>query len=402
MQQTRRALVVGLGIAGMSAAIGLRDAGWDVLVVERAPNRRSGGYFVGLFADGKQAAKDLDVLQHLHVRNPDEGTDWQVGSRGSQRPAMGFLDQPGEPFAVMRGDIESALWERLQGDGAGLHGQHPVEIRFGTRPTTLTQDADTVTVAFDDGAAERSVEERFELVVGADGLRSSVRQSVFGPHEEFMRPWNAMICAFELDTQVPGYQPQDGITLALPKRAAWVFPFSDRTPTALLTYRTTNIDAQFARPAGEVLREVYAGLDVPVVQHALRTVEQQTQFLFDSVHSVEMPSWSSGRVVLLGDAAWCLTLYSGMGSTSALRGGAELARALRQHDGDVSAALEAWEEQMRPVIATNLRRARVLQHMFVPSNRMTSLLRDGSLRLIHRLRRAQQARTRRTAPRVRA
>lgn len=381
----RRALVVGLGVAGMSAAIGLREAGWDALVVERAPQRRTGGYFVGLFPEGKDAARELRALPLLHVRNPVTGTSWEVDARGRQKPSIGFLDQPGQPYAVMRGDIETALWERMQGADAAEQDQAPIEVRFGTRPVSIVDGADAVSVTLEDLATGATAVEGFDLVFGADGLRSSVRQMVFGDHKRFMKPWNAIICAFELDEQVPGYHPQDGITLALPKRAAWVFPFSDRTPTALLTYRTREIDEQFKRPPIDSLEKAYADLSHhPIVRHALENVRTAPHHLFDSVHSVHMPNWRKGRVVLLGDSAWCLTLYSGMGSTAGLRAGAVLARSLMAHPDDLNAALTEWEGKMRPFIRASQKRALIVQHLFVPTGRFASLVRNAALRLLSR------------------
>ncbi|MGW4071357.1 FAD-dependent monooxygenase [Nocardia grenadensis] len=128
----KRALVVGLGIAGMSAAIGLRRAGWTPVIVERAPERRTGGYFVGLFPEGRQAAVDLGITDHLHTRNPQRAAranSWSVDRRGRRRPTLGFLDRPGEPAAVLRGDIEAALWQNITG----------VEVRFGTTPVAITE-----------------------------------------------------------------------------------------------------------------------------------------------------------------------------------------------------------------------------------------------------------------------
>lgn len=379
----RRALVVGLGIAGMSAAIGLREAGWVPVIVERALERRMGGYFVGLFPDGKKAAKELAALRYLHTRNPVEGTDWQIDARGRHKASFGFLDQPGEPYAVMRGDIEAALWERIQGVGATDFRQAPVEVRFGTRPVSIVEEPGVAAVTLESIEKGEKVVEKFELVVGSDGMRSTVRELVFGAHEQFMKPWNAIICAFELEEQVPGYKPQDGITLALPKRAAWVFPFSDRTPTALLTYRTKEIDAQFARSPIDSLKKAYAGVTHhPVVSHSLEAMQTAPHYLFDSVHSVHMSRWHQGRIVLLGDSAWCLTLYSGMGSTSALRGGAVLAESLMAYPDDLEAALNDWEGKMRPFITSNQRRARIIQHMFVPTGHISSALRNAALSLV--------------------
>jgi 2-polyprenyl-6-methoxyphenol hydroxylase-like FAD-dependent oxidoreductase len=106
------------------------------------------------------------------------------------------------------------------------------------------------------------------------------------------------------------------------------------------------------------------------------------EFLFDSVHQVKMPRWSNGRVVLLGDAAWCPNLYSGMGATSALRGGAEPGRAMRETPGDLAAALAAWESRLRPFIRKHQRVARLKQQMFVPSSRPVEALRSVVLGLV--------------------
>jgi 2-polyprenyl-6-methoxyphenol hydroxylase-like FAD-dependent oxidoreductase len=374
---SKRALVVGLGIAGMSAAVGLRKAGWTPVIVERSPERRTGGYFVGLFPEGKHAAQDLGVLEHLHTRNPVSGTEWSIDRRGRHHEWPGFLDQPGEPAAVMRGDIEAALWHSLREDVE----LEPVEVRFGTRPVEIIDQAEAADVVLEDAAGERR-RETFDLVVGADGLRSSVRTLVFGPHEEFMEPWNAIICAFELDGQVPGYGPQDGVIVARAGRAAWTFAFSDRTPTMLLTYRTDDEDAQFERPPVETLEAAFDGLDHPAVAHGLQTLRTAPHYLFDSVHQVKMPTWHRGHVVLLGDSAWCLNLFSGMGSSAGLQGGAALSHALKDHPENLDAALTAWEEQMRPPITTYQKRARLVQHLFVPTGRVSEALRNTALRTL--------------------
>ena len=390
----KRALVVGLGIAGMSAAIGLRRAGWTPVIVERAAERRTGGYFIFMFPEGVQAAADLGIADHLHTRNPEwrpGGNSWSVDSRGRRKPALGLLDAPSGLAAVLRGDIEAALWQSTTG----------VEVRFATTPLEITEGAGGVQVLLENAGTGKQYREDFDLVVGADGMRSSVRRIVFGPDADYLTTWNAMICAFQLKEQVPSYEASDSIIIAHAKRAVWVFGLADHAPTALLTYRTTDIQEKFSGSRVQRLRSVFSGMDDPVVRHVLDSLEEAPDHLFDSVHQVRMPRWSKGRVVLVGDAAWCMNLYSGMGATSSLRGGAALGTALLEHPDDLAAALDAWETGLRPFITKHQRTARLKQQMFVPSSRRAEALRSVLLGLVRRIRGRRPA-TEASGPRARA
>ncbi|MDR7302935.1 2-polyprenyl-6-methoxyphenol hydroxylase-like FAD-dependent oxidoreductase [Haloactinomyces albus] len=327
----KRGLVVGLGVAGMSAAIGLRQAGWTPVIVERAPQRRTGGYFVGLMPEGKRAAVDLGIAEYLHTRNPPEGGKaWSLTRRGNRVPGVGFLHQRGDPAAVVRGDIEAALWRSTCGDAAG----EPIDVRFATTPVEIDDTGSDVRVLFEEAGTGAQYREHFDLVVGADGLRSRVRRMVFGPHEDYMTKWDAMVCVFPLQDQVPSFAATDSIISARAGRAVWVFGFADRPPTVLLTYRTEDTRRESTGSTAQRLRTVFSEMDDPAVRHTLAALEETPDYLFDSVHQVKMPRWSHGRVALSGDAAWCPNLYSGMGATAALQGGAELGRALLQSPDD--------------------------------------------------------------------
>ncbi|MDF2827381.1 MAG: hypothetical protein K0R01_664 [Mycobacterium sp.] len=381
MQNTsgRRALVVGLGIAGMSTAIGLHRAGWTPVIIERSPERRTGGYFIALFPEGRRAATEMGIAAHLHTRNPvGDAATWSVNRRGARHRSLGFLDQPGGPAAVLRGDIEAALWQSISSAG--------IEVRFATTPTEITDHANGVRVLLTNAETAATCIEDFDLVVGADGMRSSVRRMVFGPHEDYLTNWEAMICAFQLPEQVPSFGPADSVVIARARRAVWVFGFADRAPTVLLTYRTKHVQKQSAGLPIDRLRAVFAGMDHPAVGHALDSLQHAPDYLFDSVHQVMMPRWSTGRVALVGDAAWCLNLYSGMGASIGLRAGAELGAALRQYPDDLAAALDAWETGLRPAITRHQRTARIKQQMFVPSGRTVEALRPILLRLLRKIR----------------
>ena len=362
----QRALVVGLGIAGMAAAISLKKAGWTPIIVERAPERRTGGYFIGVTQDGKDAAAKLGICEDLHFSTPKKSDNWHMTADGGRVRVAGFADQPTKPDTLLRGDIEDALWHSVDGQ---------IEVRYATTPVAITDDGDEVHVCLRDGLGKESLE-TFGLVVGADGLRSTIRKLVFGPNERFMRPLNTVICAYQLENQMETFRPRDGIILNEGNRSIWIFPLEDHAPTILFAYRTDDVDAQFKQPPRQTLRNAFDGFGLDeIVDEALHDLDRTDSFLFDSVNEVRMEQWHKGRVVLIGDGAWCLTLFSGMGATTAMMGGQQLGDALASHENNVSAALDAWEESLRPFIKKQRKLVWLKSQLFVPSNKFFFVLR---------------------------
>ncbi|MQY21422.1 hypothetical protein NRB20_45330 [Nocardia sp. RB20] len=355
-----------MGIGGIATAARLYRAGWDPVLIERSPGRRSGGYFVALFGAGKAAAGRLGILEHLHDRASSQpGLD--IDRTGRSRSGMTYADMPGQPWLMLRGDVESAAFATLPED---------VQLRYSTVPTAIAQDADGVDVTLLDTASGASTTERFDLVVGADGLRSTVRSLVFGPHEGYLRRMGYMIAAFEYHGTPPGLAARQAATLLEPDRSMWVFAFEDHDPTILLSYRTDDVDAEFTRSPAESARAAF-GAQPPggTLGAVLDALDDSDTVLFDSVEQVRMPAWHRGRVVLVGDSAWCVTLYAGMGVSSALAGADLLGAMLERHPDDPAKALAAWEQGMRPYVTHYQDAAPADRRIFVVDNRLQILLR---------------------------
>ncbi|WP_327588143.1 FAD-dependent monooxygenase [Nonomuraea sp. NBC_00507] len=369
-----RALVVGLGIAGIATALRLRQVGWEPVLVERAAARRSSGYFIMLFGTGIASARRLGVLEAIPDRSSPQLAAFEVNRAGRRSPGMSPANLPGKPRLVLRGDIEQALFSALPDD---------VEIRYSTVPTHITQDDSAAEVTLHDTASGATVTERFDLVVGADGMRSTVRRLAFGP-EDHLHPLNYMIGATVLDKPIEGFRQDQGLVMAEPGRSAWIFPFSDHTPGLLFSYRTDDIDAEFTRPPIESIRAAF-GPQPPgaLLENLFTAFEQAPDHLFDSVHQVKMPRWHRGRVVLVGDAAWCVTLYAGMGASSGMAGGELLGTMLQRHPGDLPGALRSWEARMRPFIHTEQDSALFMRRLFTPHDRKEQIMRSAMLRLMH-------------------
>ncbi|MCD2185897.1 FAD-dependent oxidoreductase [Actinomycetospora soli] len=367
-----RALVVGAGIAGLAAATSLHRAGWRVTVCERAPARRTGGYFVRLAPEGVEAAERLGVDESLRSRLPADGIITGVDGRGRTTSRVdAAIVEDGVSLALVRGDLEAALW-------AGLPDE--VEVRFATAPTGVADDGTVVL----DGTTTR-----WDLVVGADGVRSAVREMVFGPEAAFRHDFDHVVISAVLP-RLPGRLVEgDYVVLVEPGRTAHLMAMAGHDPVVFFTYRADLEQTAGTEPAArpeEALRAVYGDFD-GLMPEILDLVAEAGTTHADTVGQIQLRRWSSGRVVLLGDSAWCPTLYSGHGSALALAGGEALGRHLRVPADDeparldVPAALAAWEAERRPGTRTARTAARRARHFFLPGNRVVTALRAVALRV---------------------
>lgn len=349
---TRKALVVGAGIAGLSAATALQRAGWHVDLVERSPDRRRGGYFIMLFGCGRIGAERLGI-KGMHARNAVNGKTYSADRRGPASETVGFDKLPADPWMMLRGDVERAAFGSLPAE---------VDVRFGTSPTAIVQGPNHTSVTLrtttgSDGAEVVESTEDYDLVVGADGVRSTVRKLVWGPHEDYVKNLGDMICAYEMPEALPGLREQDGAAITEPGRSFTVFNFEDHAPTVLFSYKAEDTDAERARAheigAAERLREIYGPEPLgEMMDAALAHLEQTGEYLFGAVEQVHVDHWHHGRVILLGDAAWCPSLYSGMGATSGIAGADVLREMLLRHPDSLEEALTAWEAKLRKPVTS--------------------------------------------------
>jgi 2-polyprenyl-6-methoxyphenol hydroxylase-like FAD-dependent oxidoreductase len=335
----KTALISGAGVAGPAAAFWLNAAGWKTIIVERAPLPREGGYVIDFWGLGYDLAERMGLLDEIervgyHVREVRVVGDHGEPLAGFGTSALNELTG-GRYITLARRDLSRLL----------LAAAAPVtDVIFGDEIVALSQNGDSVGVQLRGGSARR-----FDLVVGADGLHSQVRRLAFGPDEQFEKPLGYIVAAF----QVQDYQPRDpDIYLMYGKPGRMLGRFTLRYNQSLFLFL-----AEFEGALPSTLEEQKALLDSLYRTDQWESAKildrlKETQALYiDRVSQIVAPSWSRGRVVLAGDAAFCPSLLAGQGSALAIVAAYVLAGELARSHGRLDEGLAAYERLLRPYIA---------------------------------------------------
>ena len=340
----RTVLISGASIAGPALAYWLDRYGFNVTIVERADAVRSGGYPIDVRGTAIDVVERMGMLPQLQAAHINSRTLTFVDADGAPigviRPEAVTGGVSGRDIELPRGALTSLLYD-LTRDGA-------IRYQFNNSIDALEDDGAGVDVRFKSGA-----QGRFDIVVGADGLHSNTRALVFGPEAPFSRYLGYCFNLFSLPND--GGLAHEAIIYAEPGRMAGVYAVGNSdTLHGFLTFAADeppfrshpDADKQRRRTA-----EVFAGggWEVPRLVEAM---QRSDDLYFDTVSQIRMPRWSSGRVVLVGDAAHAPSFLSGQGSSLALVGAYVLAGELATHADPVE-AFTAYERITRPFVEAN-------------------------------------------------
>jgi 2-polyprenyl-6-methoxyphenol hydroxylase-like FAD-dependent oxidoreductase len=326
-------LVSGASIAGPALAYWLRRYGCAVTVVERAPTLRPGGQAVDFKGQThRQVLERMGILDQVR-RAQTARTDLVVVDEHDRRLATIPGEFTGGDLEVLRGDLATLLYQRTAATCRYL---------FGDSITALTQTASGVEVAFQQAAPGS-----FDLVVGADGIHSNVRRLAFGPEERFVRflgHYYAVVGGYGgRGAAAPSPQRGTGLLYNRPGRLAWVG--GPKAPT-MYVFASPQLDYDRDDLAQQkrIVAAAFAGVGWQV-PGLLRALPDAPEFYLDSISKVELERYTSGRVALVGDAAYGNTL-GGFGTGLALVGAYVLAGELAAAGGDHRAAFGRYDQQL--------------------------------------------------------
>lgn len=334
----KRVLISGASIAGPTVGWWLARHGFDVTIVERSDGVRDGGQTVDIRGASKVVVERMGIVDDI-VRN------------ATHEEALAFVDESDEVIASFganqyAGEGPVAELEILRGELAKLlvaKCEDSVRFRWNDHITDARDEGEKVAVTFASGSREN-----FDVLIVAEGIGSRTRNAIFG-EEVTRRPFNLYTAYFTIP-KGHGDGPIARWYNAPGGRGIFVRPDNLGTTRAVLNYisEPTGLEKREQAEQKRFMREKFSDLawETPRV---LDGMDASEDFYFEAIGQVRMARWSRGRIVVVGDAAYCASPLSGMGTALALCGAYVLAGELSRH-ADHEEAFAEYERIVRPYV----------------------------------------------------
>ena len=347
----RSALIVGAGIGGLSTAIALRKAGWDVRIFERSGALRELGFGLGLAPNAMAALGELGVGNDVLARS------FEPTRAEARRPDGTVLKRATIPRGVLGGPFVVAMRPALY--GALLDAVGPEAVAAGSEASGFTVSGSGITLHLANGSSVEG-----DLLIGADGVRSVIRRQLH-PSEPLPRPSRIISVRGAVDGAVAYLGGMDviyylgrGIESAFIRAGAtgiyWFLAVAEEL-VAAEPRRKADSTPIFAEAAAHVLKQL-----APEFDNTFRAITSATSELhYDGVlvDRDPLPSWGAGRVTLLGDAAHPMLPHTGQGAAQAIVDAVTLGKMLNG-DTHVERTLRAFEAERQPKTAALVRQGR--------------------------------------------
>ena len=372
-----KVLISGAGIAGPTLAFWLSRYGLEVTIVEKASQFRTGGYIIDFWGVGFDVADRMGLLPQIR-RVGYVAREVRIVNLSGKR-ISGFSAESlsrivqGRYISLRRSDLAESIYHAVEGK---------VETIFGDSVAEIEQTAEGVRVTFETGTVRD-----FDLIIGADGLHSRIRELVFGPQSQFEKYLGFKVAAFEVE----GYRPRDELVyLMYTEVGQQVGRFAMRGDRTLFLFtfaapeieETTMDDIQTQKA---LLREQFgkSGWECPKILEALDGVNE---LYFDRVSQIFMGpqtgSWTRDRVSLVGDSAFCVSLLAGQGCSLAMIAAYILAGEIHRAGPDYATAFTRYQERFAPFVLQKQKSALRFAGTFAPRSKFSMFLRNRVMTLM--------------------
>lgn len=334
----KKVLVSGASFAGLSSAYWMNQLGYDVTVVEIGPGIRTGGTAVNIRGNTINIVKRMGFfeeiqanrlnLQQFDFKNADDRTERRLVVRAEGEPP------PDDDYEIERDVLMNILFEGVK---------DRCEIVFGDSVVGLSE-TDRVDVTF------KNQERRsFDLVLGCDGTHSGVRKLWFGEEAQYTHYLQQYFSITIVEKLL--IERDTAQLFNVPGKAVMLNAYKNKTDIILgfVSEKEIRYDYRDEAQQRRIIADQFVGVGWRAAE-LLREIDTSKSFYFDKLFQIRMPSWSRGRVALVGDAAYCASPAAGMGGSLAIDGAAALGEAMRSAAGDYALAFRNYDENFRPFI----------------------------------------------------
>ena len=336
---TKKVLIAGASVAGLTAAWWMNRLGYQVTVVELASQPRMGGTALDLHGNALEALKRMGIyelltanslrLKRIEFKNADDVTVNVLSLVGEDQAE----EVDPESIEVERTILVRTLLDALD---------NQIEFSFNNSIHSLREIANGIQVTFKDNS-----QQEFDLILGCDGIHSGVRKLWFGPESDYIHFLGAYGSITTVNKSL--IQPGTMQWYNVPGKSYMLNAFKDKTDIVFsflsdeISYDYRDVDQQ-----RKLISDRFnSGWRTAAL---LEEVNQSASFYFVNLSQIKMLSWTKGRVALLGDAAYCPSPAAGMGGSLAMEGATTLADALERYAGDYELAFEDYNQSLRPFI----------------------------------------------------